>query len=75
MIVGICASNCSCLAIPKSTTTQETVKSISLIFLGMRYVAILGMLSGVKTTCFEAPGELVGGSGVSMRWGMILRIQ
>ena len=34
---------------------------------------ILGMSWGVKTTCFEAPGVSLGGSGVSIGGFRILR--
>ena len=34
---------------------------------------ILGMSWGVKTTCFKAPGVLLGGSGVSIGGVRILR--
>ena len=35
---------------------------------------ILGMSWGVKTTCFEAPGVSLGGSGVSIGGVRILRV-
>ena len=41
-------------------------------FLGT--LRILGMSWGVKTTCFEAPGVSLGGSGVSIGGVGILRV-
>ena len=35
---------------------------------------ILGMSWAAKTTCFEAPGVSLGGSGVSIRGFRILRV-
>ena len=38
-----------------------------------RTLRILGMSWGLKTTCFEAPGVSLGGSGVSIGGFRILR--